>query len=61
MEEYDFKRDEVRSNILSNGHNQITTCYYLLKKKIKKGIPSISDFVLAEYKNFINDKKQFYE
>ena len=60
MEEYDFKRDEVRSNILTNRHNHITTCYYLLlKKKIKKGIPSISDLVSEEYKNFTNDKKNF--
>lgn len=44
MEEYKFKKEEVRANILSNKHNHITTSYYLsLKKKIRKGGISVAD------------------
>jgi 5'-AMP-activated protein kinase catalytic alpha subunit len=56
MEEYDFKRDEVRSNILSNRHNHITTTYYLLlKNKIRKGGSSIADLISDSFKNYILD------
>jgi 5'-AMP-activated protein kinase catalytic alpha subunit len=56
MEEYDFKRDEVRTNILSNRHNHITTTYYLLlKNKIRKGGSSIADLVSDSFKNYLLD------
>jgi len=58
MEEYDFKREEVRTNILTNRHNHITTCYYLLlKSKIKKGIHSVSDLISNEFREYLSDKK----
>lgn len=58
MEEYDFKKEEVRMNLLTNRHNHITTCYYLLlKNKIKKGISSVSDLISEEFRNYLGDKR----
>jgi len=58
MEEYDFKKDEVRMNLLTNRHNHITTCYYLLlKSKIKKGIASVSDLISDEFRRYLADNK----
>jgi len=56
MEEYDFKKEEVRMNLLTNRHNHITTCYYLLlKNKIKKGIGSVSDLISENFRNYLAD------
>ena len=56
MEEYDFKKEEVRMNLLTNRHNHITTCYYLLlKNKIKKGFGSVSDLISENFKNYLQD------
>ena len=58
MEEYDFKKEEVRMNILTNRHNHITTCYYLLlKNKIKKGIFSVSDLISDEFRKYLTNNK----
>jgi 5'-AMP-activated protein kinase catalytic alpha subunit len=58
MEEYDFKKEEVRMNLLTNRHNHITTCYYLLlKSKIKKGIPSVSDLISDEFRRYLTNGK----
>ena len=58
MEEYDFKREEVRMNLLTNRHNHITTCYYLLlKNKIKKGIGSVSDLISEDFRNYLSDSR----
>ncbi len=58
MLEYDFKKEEVRTNILTNRHNHITTCYYLLlKSKIKKGISSVADLISDEYRVYLLDRK----
>lgn len=58
MLEYDFKKEEVRTNILTNRHNHITTCYYLLlKSKIKKGTPSVADLISEDYRNYLADRK----
>lgn len=58
MEEYDFKKEEVRMNLLTNRHNHITTCYYLLlKSKIKKGISSVSDLISDEFRRYLADSK----
>ena len=57
MVEYDFKKEEVRSNILTNRHNHVTTTYYLLlKNKIRKNIQSVADLVSEQYKIYINDE-----
>ena len=56
MEEFNYKRDEVKRCILSNRHNHITTTYYLLlKQKIKKGLESVSDIKSKSFKKYIND------
>jgi len=58
MEEYDFKKEEVRMNLLTNRHNHITTCYYLLlKSKIKKGTASVSDLISDEFRRYLADNK----
>lgn len=58
MEEYDFKKEEVRMNLLTNRHNHITTCYYLLlKSKKKKGIPSVSDLISDEFRKYLAESK----
>ena len=58
MEEYDFKREEVRMNLLTNRHNHITTCYYLLlKSRIKKGFTSVSDLISDEFRRYLTDSK----
>lgn len=58
MEEYDYKNDEVRNSLQSNKHNNITTCYYLLLKiKIRRGLPSVSDLISKEFQNYINDDR----
>lgn len=58
MEEYDFKKEEVRMNILTNRHNHITTCYYLLlKNKIKRGLFSVSDLISEDFRKYISDNR----
>lgn len=55
-----FQKAETRCSVLSNKHNHITTTYYLLVKiKVKKNEPCISDLISSEYLNYINDKKNF--
>ena len=56
MEEFNYKKDEVKKCILSNRHNHITTTYYLLlKQKIKKGLESVSDIKSKSFKKYISD------
>ena len=44
MESLEYNKEEVRSNVMMNEHNHITTTYYLLlKKKSRNHIPSVSD------------------
>lgn len=58
MEDYDFNKEEIKTNVLTNKHNQFTTTYYLLvKKKNKKGDDSISDFKSILFYNFLKDNK----
>lgn len=62
MENLNFKKEEVRSLILSNRHNHITTTYYLiLKKKMRLGKSSIADLSSEEYMKYINDPKNLKE
>jgi len=54
MEECDFKADEVRTAILTNKHNHITTTYYLLLKKfIRQGGNSIADLSSPEFMRYM--------
>jgi len=51
-----FSKEEIRSSVISNKHNHISTTYYLLVKvKIKKGIPSPSDMLSDLYFKYISD------
>jgi hypothetical protein len=54
MEEYAFNKDEVRTDVLSNRHNHITTTYYLLlKSKVKRGMSSVADISGKEFYDYI--------
>ena len=60
MGEYDYNKDEIRKNILTNKHNHITITYYLLlKKKIKKGLESVGDLKSNLFNNYIKDPSNF--
>jgi len=60
MEEYDFKSQEIRTDILSNRHNHKTTTYYLLlKNKIKKGLKSVADLNSEEFLKYIQEPSNF--
>jgi len=62
MENLSFKKEEVRSLLLANRHNHITTTYYLiLKKKSRLGKASIADLSSDEYVRYINDPKNLKE
>lgn len=55
MEAYQFTKEEIRESVLMNKHNNITTAYYLLmKKKMRMGIPSVSDLQSSKYYDYIN-------
>ena len=56
MVDFGFKKEEIRTNLLTNRHNHITTTYYLLLKiKVKKGLTSVSDLVSDEFIEYINN------
>jgi hypothetical protein len=62
MENFNYKKEEVRSLVLANRHNHITTTYYLiLKKKSRLGKTSVSDLSSEEYIRYINDPKNLKE
>lgn len=57
MEEFSYKKEVVRANVLANKLNHITTTYYLLlQEKIRKGIPSVADLKSSEFIAYINDQ-----
>ena len=57
MEEFSYKKEVVRANVLANKLNHITTTYYLLlQEKIRKGIPSVADLKSSEFIRYINDQ-----
>lgn len=58
LTEFDFSKEEIRCSVLSNKHNHITTAYYLMvKSKIKKEEPSVSDLMSQKYLSYIHDKR----
>ena len=36
MEKHDFNADQIKTYIINNRHNHLTTTYYLLQKKMEK-------------------------
>ena len=62
VNEYDFKEDEIKINLIKNKHNLITISYYLiLNKKIKEGKKSNCDLNSNEFAKYINDKNNLLE
>lgn len=56
MEEYAYKKEEVRANVLANKLNHITTTYYLiLQEKIRKNVPSVADLRSNEFIKYIKN------
>ena len=56
MESLEYNKEEVRTNVMMNEHNHITTTYYLLlKKKVRNHIPSVSDLKSEEYEKYMAD------
>ena len=56
VNKYKFKEDEIKINLLSNEHNQITTTYYLLLKKfIKAGQKTVGDMTSPLFEQYIKD------
>ena len=62
VNKYNFNGEEIRSGLLLNEHNNITTTYYLiLNKKIRNGEKSISDMKSKEFLNYIKNKNNSLE
>jgi 5'-AMP-activated protein kinase catalytic alpha subunit len=56
VNKYKFKEDEIKINLLSNEHNQITTTYYLLLKKfIKAGQKTVGDMTSPLFEQYVKD------
>ena len=54
---YNISDEEIRTDILANKLNDITTLYYLIvEKRRKEGIESISDFKSEKFKEYIKDE-----
>ena len=57
MEKYGFKKNDVIKNIKNNRHNNITTCYYIIVKKLRKeGIETISDLISEDFKEYLREQ-----
>ena len=62
MNDMNFNKQEVRENILRDQHNNITTTYYLLlRRMIRRGKESISDLISEYYENYKNDINNLME
>ena len=62
VNKYNFNGEEIRSGLLLNEHNNITTTYYLiLNKKIRNGEKSISDMKSKEFLSYIKNKNNYLE
>ena len=60
--EYNFNEEEIKTNILKNKHNLITTCYYLLlNKKIRGNKKSNCDISSPEFDSYLNDNQNLLE
>lgn len=57
MHKYDYTKEEIRENVVLNKHNHITITYYLLlKKHIRNGISSISDFQSRAFNSYVRSE-----
>ena len=62
MNDMNFNKQEVRENILRDEHNNITTTYYLLlRRMVRRGKESISDLISDDYENYRNDVNNLME
>ena len=56
VNEYKFNGEEVRTNLLLNNHNHITTTYFLiLNQKLRKGEKTIGNMKSKEFLNYIHN------
>ena len=56
VNEFKFKEEEIRANLISNNHNHTTTTYYLLlSKKIREGKKTVGDMKSKEFLNYITN------
>ena len=54
--------EEIRTCILSNRHNDISTLYYLiLKKKLREGKKSVADLKSDLFQKYIDDKDNLFK
>ena len=62
MNDMNFNKQEVRENVLRDQHNNITTTYYLLlRRMIRRGKESISDLISEYYEKYKNDVNNLME
>lgn len=55
VNEYNYKLEDIVSNILKNKHNPITTAYELLiRKKIREKQPTIGNYNSVEFQNYLH-------
>ena len=58
VNEFGYNSKEIKTYLLCNKHNHITTCYYLLlKQKIRNGKNSVCDPNSKDFYNYIHNKK----
>ena len=58
VNKYYLNKEEIKTNLILNEHNEITTTYYLiLKKIIKEGKNTIGDMRSDNFLNYIHNKK----
>ena len=56
VNEYKFNGEEVRTNLLLNNHNHITTTYFLiLNQKLRKGEKTIGNMKSKEFLDYIHN------
>ena len=62
VDKYNFNDEEIRTALILNEHNHITTTYFLiLNKKLRNGQKSISDMKSKEFLNYIKNKNNWLE
>ena len=62
VNKYNFNDEEIRTSLILNEHNHITTTYFLiLNKKLRNGEKSIGDMKSKEFLNYINNKNNWLE
>ena len=60
VHEYKFNGEEVRTNLLLNKHNHITTTYFLiLNQKLRNGEKTVGNMKSKEFLNYIHSPQNF--